>query len=150
MVLRNSIKYSFFCRLLDIGVTEVMESYHPQSATFQKFGESGCNIRRACPYTKLVHTDVIQIVRTVRFSAKPPQFFLFGLLPKEQFFESRHQRQRPETGFRLGCIRSKINFLTVYLNRGDSMVDCQRIFVEVDGTPPQANALAASQAIERR
>ena len=63
-------------------VTEVMESYHPQSATFQKFGESGCNIRRACPYPKLVHTDVIQIVRTVRFSTKPPQFFLFCLLPQ--------------------------------------------------------------------
>ena len=85
-----------FCRLLDIGVTEVMKSYHPHPFSLQKIWESVGNVGWAGADSELINADVIQKIRAVRFSAKPPEFILLCHFSKKKLLKCRHQRQRSE------------------------------------------------------
>ena len=134
--------------MLDIRVSQIVESDDAQPVFLQKFRKIFRDVIRACPFPKLVNTDVIQIIGAVRFSTKTAKFFLLCLLFQKQLLENRHQRQRPQAGFCFRGVRSQLHLFSIHFHGRDGMVDGKRVIVEVNRTPTQPDALASSESVK--
>ena len=57
-------------------MSQIVESDDAQPVFLQEFRKIFRDVIRACPFPKLVNTDVIKVVGAVRFSTKAAKFFL--------------------------------------------------------------------------
>ena len=127
---------------------KVVQSNDAHAVGFQDALEAAGKCVGFQPFTQLIHTDVIKVIRAIGASAQPPVVGLFLFLPKQQVTEVRHQRQRPHTGLGLGRIGSNLDVLTVHIAGCHGVPDGDGVGCEVDGVPFQAENLAAAQAVE--
>ena len=99
--------------------------------------------------SNFIHTDVTQIVLVIAFAAHTLKFVLLLLFMLQKLLESRDQGQRSHAGFRFGYVLGLLHSLSVNVTGYDGMTDGDRVILEVDGIPFQADSLASAQTIKR-
>lgn len=137
-----------FCRVLDIRVTKVMETNLFQTVVFQHdFKMLGDEVRLH-KLANRVDIDVIQIFLAIGISAYLLIDQLFLSEPVQQFLKRRDQRQRAIAGFRLCSVLLDRDLLAVHRDLCNRVLDCERLFLKVNGVPFQPDNFAAAQAVK--
>jgi len=130
-------------------VTKIVIANFPQTVLLQKLCKGFGEIMRGEQFSHFIHTDVPQIVLVIAFAAHTLKFVLLFLLMQQKLLESRDQGQRSHAGFRFGYVLSLLYLLSVNVTGYNRMPDGDRVVLEVDGIPFQADSLASAQAIKR-
>ena len=128
----------FFCRVLDIRVPQIVKADVPQAVGFQQPGKPIGYPVGLDQVAHLVykHVAVVPVVVTVA-----AEFAVVGLLRLQRLQslgKGRHQRQGAQAGLGLGPVCLHQLALAVDTDRGDNVLDGQRLGGKVDSLPPQA------------
>ena len=125
----------FFCRELDIRVTQVVEADRTQTVFLQQLRELLGNVVGADDVPDLVHTQIAQILPVVAFTAQAAVGVLLTFQHQQAVTDGRHKGQRPQTGFRFCAVCLHQNLFAVDGCLRDDVLDLQRVGFKVDGIP---------------
>ena len=87
-----------FCRVLDIRVTQIMESDWTQTVFAQDVAEVSAYVIWINKIPHIIYTDVLQIFFTIASTALLALLFLTGFRCNQCGFNRRYQRQCTEAG----------------------------------------------------
>lgn len=130
-------------------MTKIVIANFPQAVLLQQLCKGFGEIMRGEQLSRFIHTDVTRVVLVIAFVAHTLKFVLLLLFMLQKLLESRDQGQRSHAGFRFGYVLSLLHSLSVNVTGYNRMPDGDRVVLEVDGIPFQADSLASAQAIKR-
>ena len=128
-------------------MSEVMEADLPQAVFLDDPGEMLGDVVRAEQAPHLIDADVVEVVLAVRAAEQTAVRLLPLLLPPEQVFDRRQERQSADTGFGFEHVLALQDALAALRQLDDLVTDGDGLVLEVNRVPLESQHLAAPQAV---